>query len=160
MTGMSISGKMSVGIFQRIMTTPRMAISIAITTKVYGLRKASRTIHMSYNLLKSPCTCRVPPLSRFHQFRRLVIHRMWHLVLKHLAQRIHRRHQRLALLAGEALKFVFEEVLRGLAGLPHDRLPPRADRERHMPPIVLTGPALDESPLHQPVDHSRDGRQR
>src|SRR5436190_16091714 len=42
---MSISGKMSVGI--RVMvTTPRIAMSMAITTNVYGRRSASRTIHM------------------------------------------------------------------------------------------------------------------
>src|SRR4051812_36283640 len=42
---MSMSGKMSVGI-RRIVATPRMTMSIDITTKVYGRRSARRTIHM------------------------------------------------------------------------------------------------------------------
>src|SRR5262249_45727382 len=42
---MLISGKMSVGV-RRIVSPPRMAMSIAITAKVYGRRSASRTIHM------------------------------------------------------------------------------------------------------------------
>ena len=44
---MSMSGKMSVGI-RRIVKTPTSTISIAITTKVYGRRSASRTIHMRF----------------------------------------------------------------------------------------------------------------
>src|SRR5579871_2211203 len=43
-TGISIWGKMSVGILA-IATAPRTTIRIAITTKVYGLRSASLTIH-------------------------------------------------------------------------------------------------------------------
>ena len=54
MTGMSTSGKMSVGI-RRMATTPRSAISIAITTNVYGRRSASRTIHI-------PQPCKAVPL--------------------------------------------------------------------------------------------------
>src|SRR5262249_2221513 len=38
-------GKMSVGV-PSIVSPPRMAMSIAITAKVYGRRSASRTIHM------------------------------------------------------------------------------------------------------------------
>src|SRR5579859_2705746 len=45
MTGMSISGKMSAGI-RWMVTTPRMTMSIAITTKVYGRRSAIRTSHI------------------------------------------------------------------------------------------------------------------
>ncbi len=44
-TGMSISGKMSVGVFL-IDVMPSNKISIAITTKVYGRRSASLTIHI------------------------------------------------------------------------------------------------------------------
>ena len=49
MTGMSISGKMSVGI-SRIAKTPPMTMSIAITTNVYGRRSARRTIHTGVGL--------------------------------------------------------------------------------------------------------------
>ncbi len=42
---MSMSGKMSVGI-RRMVATPRMAMSIDITTKVYGRLSAIRTIHI------------------------------------------------------------------------------------------------------------------
>src|SRR6266403_6170167 len=45
-TGISISGKMSVGVFL-IDTTPSSTIKSAITTKVYGRRRASLTIHIS-----------------------------------------------------------------------------------------------------------------
>jgi len=45
MTGMSMSGKMSFGI-PRIVTTPRMAMRNAITTKVYGRLSATRTSHI------------------------------------------------------------------------------------------------------------------
>src|SRR5580693_1583466 len=45
MTGMSMSGKMSVGI-RRIVTTPRMAMSIDITTNVYGRLSGRRTSHI------------------------------------------------------------------------------------------------------------------
>src|SRR6266403_571810 len=44
-TGMLISGKMSIGM-EAIETAPRTAISSARTTKVYGRRSASRTIHI------------------------------------------------------------------------------------------------------------------
>src|SRR5258706_5250203 len=44
-TGMLISGKMSVGI-RAIEIAPPIAISSAITMKVYGRRRARRTIHM------------------------------------------------------------------------------------------------------------------
>ncbi len=44
-TGMLIYGKMSIGM-ETIETTPRTAISSARTTKVYGRRSASRTIHI------------------------------------------------------------------------------------------------------------------
>src|SRR5215210_5852490 len=47
MTGMSIFGKMST----RIVTTdrtPATAINSASTTKVYGRRRASRTIHIGF----------------------------------------------------------------------------------------------------------------
>src|SRR6266480_2864566 len=43
---MSISGKMSVGVFL-IETTPSSKIKSAITTNVYGRRRASLTIHIS-----------------------------------------------------------------------------------------------------------------
>src|SRR4029077_15135317 len=44
-TGMSISGKISVGVFL-IDTTPSSNIKSAITTNVYGRRSASLTIHI------------------------------------------------------------------------------------------------------------------
>ena len=44
-TGMLISGKMSIGM-ETTETAPRTAISSARTTKVYGRRSASRTIHI------------------------------------------------------------------------------------------------------------------
>src|SRR6266446_279876 len=44
-TGMLISGYMSVGI-RKIVITPISTMSIASTTKVYGLRRARRTIHI------------------------------------------------------------------------------------------------------------------
>src|SRR6266481_9283552 len=44
-TGMSISGKISVGVFL-IDTTPSSNIKSAITTNVYGRRSASFTIHI------------------------------------------------------------------------------------------------------------------
>src|SRR2546429_5277266 len=44
-TGMLIAGKMSIGM-ERIETTPRTGINSARTTKVYGRRSASRTIHI------------------------------------------------------------------------------------------------------------------
>src|SRR5206468_2064898 len=42
---MSTSGKMSVGI-RTIASSPSRVMPIAMTTKVYGRRSASRTIHM------------------------------------------------------------------------------------------------------------------
>src|SRR5712692_7912554 len=45
MTGMLIWGKMSTGV-RAMVSTPPMAISIAITMNVYGRRRARRTIHM------------------------------------------------------------------------------------------------------------------
>src|SRR3569623_1925360 len=45
MTGISIVGKISVGVL-RTLSTPPMAISIAITTNVYGLRSAIRINHI------------------------------------------------------------------------------------------------------------------
>src|ERR1700722_2968136 len=44
-TGMLMLGKMSVGV-RRIERTPMTKIRMDITTKVYGLRNASRTIHI------------------------------------------------------------------------------------------------------------------
>ena len=44
-TGISMSGRISVGI-REIAMPPRMAISMAAATKVYGRRSASLTIHM------------------------------------------------------------------------------------------------------------------
>src|SRR5262245_59340926 len=62
MTGMSISGKMSVGI-RRMVTPPRMMTSIAATTKVYGRRRASRTIHMAVTQLRGRAEAlSAPPL--------------------------------------------------------------------------------------------------
>src|ERR1700681_3141959 len=46
MTGISMFGKMSVGIVT-IDRSPSTAISSATTTNVYGRRRASRTIHMT-----------------------------------------------------------------------------------------------------------------
>ena len=40
-----------------IVTTPRMAISIAITTNVYGRRRASRTIHIAASFLNLSLLC-------------------------------------------------------------------------------------------------------
>jgi hypothetical protein len=45
MTGMFISGKMSVGV-RRTTTGVKIKISKAITMKVYGLRSAKATIHI------------------------------------------------------------------------------------------------------------------
>src|SRR5207244_5950037 len=45
-TGMLISGKMSTGV-RAMGSTPPMAISVAITMKVYGRRRARRTIHIA-----------------------------------------------------------------------------------------------------------------
>jgi hypothetical protein len=44
-TGMSMLGKMSVGVL-RMDNGPKMRMSRDITTKVYGLRRANRTIHI------------------------------------------------------------------------------------------------------------------
>src|SRR5438034_5453702 len=51
MTGMSISGKMSVGV-RTTTTGVRSRISRAITTKVYGRRSAKATIHISFDLVR------------------------------------------------------------------------------------------------------------
>src|ERR1700730_6011211 len=51
-TGMSMFGKISVGV-RTIASIPIIRISIAITTKVYGRRNASRTIHMEYRSFSS-----------------------------------------------------------------------------------------------------------
>src|SRR6516165_9373711 len=45
-TGMLILGNTSVGV-RRIETAPKIRIKIASTTKVYGRRRARRTIHMT-----------------------------------------------------------------------------------------------------------------
>src|SRR5271155_2469943 len=58
MTGMSMSGKMSVGI-RKIVTTPGMTMSIDITTNVYGRLSAMRTSHIIDGLAS------VPPAARF-----------------------------------------------------------------------------------------------
>src|SRR5665213_772458 len=50
-TGISMFGKISVGI-ERMLKTPRIRIKSAKTTKVYGRRSASRTIHIG--LLPAP----------------------------------------------------------------------------------------------------------
>src|ERR1700730_15926815 len=44
--GIAMSGKMSVGV-DTIETTPKIAISTATMTNVYGLFRAKRTIHIS-----------------------------------------------------------------------------------------------------------------
>jgi hypothetical protein len=44
-TGMLMAGKMST-VIVTMAATPRTAIKRAITTNVYGRRRASRTIHM------------------------------------------------------------------------------------------------------------------
>src|ERR1700704_642850 len=49
MTGILISGKISVGV-RRTTTGVRIRISSAITIKVYGLRNAKATIHIEYAL--------------------------------------------------------------------------------------------------------------
>src|SRR5258708_429091 len=49
MTGISMSGKMSVGV-RRTTTGVRIRISSAITMNVYGLRSAKATIHIDYSL--------------------------------------------------------------------------------------------------------------
>src|SRR3954464_2287921 len=51
-TGMLILGKMSTGVL-KIDSTPRMAIRIASTMKVYGRRSASRTIHTAWLLSRA-----------------------------------------------------------------------------------------------------------
>src|SRR5260370_4253862 len=48
-TGMLILGNMSVGV-RMIASGPRMSRSMASTTNVYGLRRASRTIHMIHSI--------------------------------------------------------------------------------------------------------------
>lgn len=45
-TGISMFGKMSVGV-RRIASGPAIRMRIASTAKVYGRRRASRTIHMT-----------------------------------------------------------------------------------------------------------------
>ena len=45
-TGMSMFGKMSVGV-RRMLATPSITIRTAITMNVYGRRRARRTIHMA-----------------------------------------------------------------------------------------------------------------
>src|SRR5882757_510449 len=47
-TGMLIFGNMSVGV-RTIASGPRIRSSMASTTNVYGLRRASRTIHMIHS---------------------------------------------------------------------------------------------------------------
>ena len=49
-TGMSMLGKMSVGV-RRMAATPSITMSSAITMNVYGRRRASLTIHMLKNTL-------------------------------------------------------------------------------------------------------------
>ena len=49
MTGMLISGKMSVGVRINATGVSKMMTS-AITTNVYGLRSANRTIHIKFCL--------------------------------------------------------------------------------------------------------------
>src|SRR5207247_1530010 len=61
MTGMLISGKMSTGV-RAMVSTPPMAISIAITMNVYGRRRARRTIHIA-----QPMSL---PFARFAALRR------------------------------------------------------------------------------------------
>src|SRR6185295_289960 len=53
MTGMLIAGKMSMGV-RAMVSTPPMAMSIAITMNVYGRRRARRTIHMTSPLRAPP----------------------------------------------------------------------------------------------------------
>src|ERR1700693_5470467 len=53
-TGISMFGKMSVGV-RRMATGPNMSNKIDITTKVYGLRNANRTIHIQGTLEPSGC---------------------------------------------------------------------------------------------------------
>ncbi len=53
MTGMSMSGKMSVGI-REIVTAPRMTMSTDITTNVYGRFSAIRTSHIMDGHLGEP----------------------------------------------------------------------------------------------------------
>src|SRR5882757_6655495 len=61
-TGMSIFGKMSVGV-RTIASAPRMKIRIANTAMVYGRLSASLTIHISYvslSVRRQPdCICRI-----------------------------------------------------------------------------------------------------
>ncbi len=61
-TGMLMSGKMSVDIVTYA-KPPRTAIKIAITTKVYGRRRASLTIHMMARLKDSTASGGPQPTS-------------------------------------------------------------------------------------------------
>src|SRR5712671_6941239 len=47
MTGMLIAGNMTIGV-RAIVSTPPIAISMAITMNVYGRRSARRTIHIAH----------------------------------------------------------------------------------------------------------------
>src|SRR5438552_15668581 len=60
---MSISGKMSVGVFL-IDTTPSSKISSAITTNVYGRLSASLTIHIRRELVVSPYYLKISAIIR------------------------------------------------------------------------------------------------
>src|SRR5690348_1102949 len=85
-TGMSTSGKMSVGMCV-MLNHPSSAMAIAITTKVYGLRRASRTIHISCYRREVP---RVS-LPRHHQLA--LARRTGHVLRENLAERVHRPHK-------------------------------------------------------------------
>src|ERR1700689_708453 len=54
-TGISMLGKMSVGV-RKIATGPNISSRIDITTNVYGLRNANRTIHIQGTLETSEKT--------------------------------------------------------------------------------------------------------
>src|SRR5882762_7335513 len=52
-TGMLMFGNISVGV-RTIASVPMMRMSMATTTNVYGLRRASRTIHMNHSIASAP----------------------------------------------------------------------------------------------------------
>src|SRR5262245_53480473 len=58
---MLMFAKMSVGV-RTMVSVPRMPISSASTVKVYGLRSASRTIHMPHPRLAAPLCRQAGPL--------------------------------------------------------------------------------------------------
>src|SRR6202030_3458736 len=74
-TGISIFGKISMGVVYTA-SVPRIRISKDITTKVYGLRRAKRTIHIQDFCLPGPARaglCRHKHKTHHSQYQRFQI---------------------------------------------------------------------------------------